>query len=277
MPFALLPAVLIMAVAFLLPMAGLAVESFRLFTPGRVGAAADAPFTLANYADLLNLPFAGLFWETLRISILSSLVGIVVAYPLAWHIVRRWPRRVRALAIGFMVMLLLLSMLVRTYAIELTFGSVSIFRPALRALGISPNSGWYIECLVGGGLLHYIIPVATLTLLGTVQNVDPRLVEAAQSLGAPAWRAHLTVTLPLSRAGLVGAFLIGLTFSVSAFVIPMVLGKGRVLFLSNSIYNRFSELADYPSGAAIAVVMLAVSLVLVLAVSRLATPRRRPA
>jgi putative spermidine/putrescine transport system permease protein len=277
MIYALVPAVLIMAVAFLLPMAGLAVESFRLFTPGRVGAAADAPFTLANYADLLNLPFAGLFWETLRISMLTSLVGIVVAYPLAWHIVRRWSRRVRTLAIGLMVMLLLLSMLVRTYAIELTFGSVSILRPALRALGISPNSGWYIECLVAGGLLHYIIPVATLTLLGTVQNVDPRLVEAAQSLGAPAWRAHLTVTLPLSRAGLVGAFLIGLTFSISAFVIPMVLGKGRVLFLSNSIFNRFSELADYPSGAAIAVVMLAVSLLLVLAVSRLAQSRRSAA
>ena len=277
MIYALVPAVLIMAVAFLLPMAGLAVESFRLFTPGRVGAAADAPFTLANYADLLNLPFAGLFWETLRISMLTSLVGIVVAYPLAWHIVRRWSRRVRTLAIGLMVMLLLLSMLVRTYAIELTFGSVSILRPALRALGISPNSGWYIECLVAGGLLHYIIPVATLTLLGTVQNVDPRLVEAAQSLGAPAWRAHLTVTLPLSRTGLVGAFLIGLTFSISAFVIPMVLGKGRVLFLSNSIFNRFSELADYPSGAAIAVVMLAVSLLLVLAVSRLAQSRRSAA
>jgi putative spermidine/putrescine transport system permease protein len=272
--FALLPALLIMAVAFLAPMAGLAVESFRLFTPGRVGAATDAPFTLANYADLLNLPFAGLFGETLRISILSALIGIIVAYPLAWHIVRRWSGRPRALAIGFMVMLLLLSMLVRTYAIELTFGSVGIVRPVLRTLGISPNSGWYIECLVAGGLLHYIIPVATLTLLGTVQNVDPRLIEAAQSLGAPAWRAHLTVTLPLSRAGLVGAFLIGLTFSISAFVIPMVLGKGRVLFLSNSIYNRFSELADYPSGAAIAMVMLAVSLMLVLAVSRLAAPAR---
>ncbi len=274
MLLALLPAAAIMAAAFLLPMAGLLVESFRMFTPGRVGAAADAPLTLANYADLLNLPFVNLFAGTLRLSIIAALVGIVVAYPLAWHIVRRWSPRLRTLATGLMVTLLLLSMLVRTYAIELTFGSVSIFRPALKALGISPNSGWYIECLVAAGLLHYIIPVATLTLLGTVQNVDPRLVEAAQSLGAPAWRAHLTVTLPLSRGGLVGAFLIGLTFSLSAFVIPMILGKGRVLFPSNSIYNRFSELADYPSGAAISVVMLAVSLLLVLAVARLGAPRR---
>jgi ABC-type spermidine/putrescine transport system permease subunit I len=77
----------------------------------------------------------------------------------------------------------------------------------------------------------------------------------------------LTITLPLSRAGLVSAFLIALTFSISAFVIPMVLGKGRVLFVSNTIYNRFSEIADYPSGAAISVVMLVVSLLVVMGVS----------
>ncbi len=90
-----------------------------------------------------------------------------------------------------------------------------------------------------------------------------------RSLGAPAWRAHLTITLPLSRAGLVAAFLIALTFSISAFVIPMVLGKGRVLFVSNTIYDRFSEIADYPSGAAISVVMLVVSLLVVMGLSSL--------
>jgi putative spermidine/putrescine transport system permease protein len=162
---------------------------------------------------------------------------------------------------------------VRTYAIELTFGSVGILRPVLLGLGISPNSGWYIECLVGAGLLHYIIPVSALTLLGTVQNVDPRLLEAAQTLGAPVWRSHLTITLPLSRTGLVSAFLIAMTFSISAFVIPMVLGKGRVLFVSNTIYNRFSEIADYPSGAAISVVMLVVSLLFVTGLSALGGKR----
>jgi ABC-type spermidine/putrescine transport system permease subunit I len=274
MPLALLPAALIFAALFLVPMAGLVVESFRFFTPGRVGAVAGAPFTLANYAELLNLSFLGLFVETFRISVLATIVGLVISYPLAWYVVRRFSPRGRVLATGFLITLILLSMLVRTYAIELTFGSVGILRPALRALGISPNSGWYIECLVGAGLLHYIIPVSTLTLLGTVQNVDPRLLDAAQTLGAPAWRSHLTITLPLSRAGLVSAFLIALTFSISAFVIPMVLGKGRVLFVSNTIYNRFSEIADYPSGAAISVVMLVVSLLVVMGISSLARQAR---
>jgi ABC-type spermidine/putrescine transport system permease subunit I len=271
---ALLPAVLIFAALFLIPMAGLVMESFRLFTPGRVGAVAGAPVSLANFAELLNLSFLGLFVATIRISALATIVGLIVSYPLAWYMVRRFSPRGRVLAIGFLITLVLLSMLVRTYAIELTFGSVGILRPALRALDISPNSGWYIQCLVGAGLLHYIIPVSTLTLLGTVQNVDPRLLDAAQTLGAPAWRSHLTITLPLSRTGLVSAFLIALTFSISAFVIPMVLGKGRVLFVSNTIYNRFSEIADYPSGAAISVVMLVVSLLIVMGISSLGRQAR---
>ena len=62
------------------------------------------------------------------------------------------------------------------------------------------------EFLVGGGLLHYIVPMATLTLLGTIQNVDPRLFDAAQALGAPGWRAHLGITLPLCMRGLLAAF-----------------------------------------------------------------------
>jgi len=273
----LLVPTLILLALFLVPMAGLVGESFKLFTPGRVGAAADAPFTGNNYRELVNPAFVGLFIETFRVSLLATFVGLLVAFPLAWFVVRRFSARWRAVMTGFLITLVLLSMLVRTYAIELTFGWVGIMRPLLRTVGISPNSGWYIECLVGAGLLHYIIPVATLTLLGTVQSIDPRLLDAAQVLGAPAWKAHLTITLPLSRVGLLGAFLIALTFSISAFVIPMILGKGRVLFLSNTIYNRFSEIADYPSGAAIAIVMLVVSLLVVSGLSAFARPRRTAA
>ena len=110
--------------------------------------------------------------------------------------------------------------------------------------------------------------MATLTLLGTVQNVDPRLLDAAQALGAPGWKAHLGITLPLCMRGLLAAFLFAFTFSISAFVIPMILGKGRVLFISNLIYNRFSEIADYPSGAAVSMVLFFVALAIVYGTSR---------
>jgi len=118
------------------------------------------------------------------------------------------------------------------------------------------------------GLLHYVVPMSALVLIGTIQNVNPRLVEAAQALGAAKWKSHLKVTIPLSARGLLSAFLISFTLSISAFVIPMILGKGRVLFISNLIYNRFSEIANYPSGAAISIVLFAVALVIVYVMSR---------
>ena len=264
----LLPAGAVFLGFFFLPLTGLLVESFRLYTPGSIGSSANAPFTLANYAELLTPAFVQFFFETLRISLLASLTGLVFAFPLAYWITRRLTPRWRAIAVGFLVTLMFLSVLVRTYALELTFGAAGPLRPLLLSLGISPNGRGYIETLVGAGLLHYIVPMATLTLLGTIQNVDPRLVDAAQALGAPGWKAHLSITLPLSMRGLLAAFLFAFTFSISAFVIPMILGKGRVLFISNLIYTRFSEIADYPSGAAISIVLFVVALTIVYALSR---------
>jgi putative spermidine/putrescine transport system permease protein len=253
---------------FFLPLAGLFVESFRLYTPGSIGTSANAPFTLANYAELLTPSFAGFFFETMRISLLASLAGLLFAFPLAYWIARRLSPRRRVIAVGFFVTLMFLSVLVRTYALELTFGAAGPLRPILLSVGISPNEHGYIEFLVGAGLLHYIVPVATLTLLATIQNVDPGLVDAAQALGAPGWKAHLSITVPLCMRGLLAAFLFAFTFSISAFVIPMILGKGRVLFISNLVYNRFSEIADYPSGAAISIVLFVAAMSVVYLMSR---------
>jgi ABC-type spermidine/putrescine transport system permease subunit I len=261
---------------FFLPLAGLFIESFRLYTPGSIGSSASAPFTLANYAELLTPAFADFFLETMRISFLASLVGLFLAFPLAYWITRRFSPRWRGIAVGFLVTLMFLSVLVRTYALELTFGAAGPLRPFLLSLGISPNGHGYIEVLVGAGLLHYVVPMATLTLLGTIQNIDPRLVDAAQALGAPGWKAHLSITLPLSLRGLLAAFLFAFTFSISAFVIPMILGKGRVLFVSNLIYTRFSEIADYPSGAAISMVLFVVALTVVYVLSRRIAKRWSP-
>ena len=269
----LAPGLLLLFAIFALPLFGLVLESLKQYVPGRVGSAVNAPLTLENYRELATPSFAGVLYETFKLSAAASLVGLLAAFPLAYCIVRRFSPRQRAACIGLLVMLVLLSMLVRTYALELAFGSVGVARPLLLALGISPTSRWYTETLVAAGLLHAIVPMCTLTLLGTIQNIDPRFCDAAQSLGAPAWKAHLGITVPLALPGLVSAFLIAMTFSISAFVIPMVLGKGRVLFLSNTIYTRFSDVANYPSGAAVSIVMLVISL-LVLSLISLVQRRR---
>ena len=263
----LAPASLIWIGGFLLPFAGLGAQSLRQFTPGRVGVVADAPFTTDNYRELLNGAFAEVLCTTFWMGALAAAISLCIAFPLAYAIVRRFSPRWRTLCIGAMITLVLSSILVKTYAIELTFGSVGVTRPLLLTLGIAPNGRATIEAVVIAGLVHAIVPVAVLTLIGAIQSIDPCLIDAAQSLGAPAWKAHLTVTLPLARAALTSSFLVSLTFAISAFVIPMVLGRGRVLFMSNIIYTRFSDIANYPSGAAISLAMLALSMLVIAAIT----------
>ena len=263
----LIPVALVVVLLLGLPLLLILDESVREFTPGQVGSAFDARLTFENYAELFAPAYAGFFFTTYLLAFVSAVLSVLIAFPIAYYVVRTAGPGMRGLIVGLLVMLLFLSALVRVYSIELTFGTVGLSRPLLTALSVNMNSRLYLEVLVVLGLLHWTIPISALTLIGTVQNVNPRLVEAATSLGASHARAHLTVTLPLSLQGLLSAFLISFTIGVSAFVIPWILGKGRVLFVSNLIYSRFSEMANYPSGAALSVVMLVVSLLVVYMIS----------
>jgi ABC-type spermidine/putrescine transport system permease subunit I len=248
-------------------------ESFREFVSGRIGSDADAPFTLANYIDLLHASYVSFFWDTFRIGFIASFLAVLLAFPIAHFVARRRSDWLRTTTIGFLITLMFLSVLVRVYAIELSFGPVGFARDIAPLFGVRSGSRFYIEFMIVLGLLHYVVPMSALVLIGTIQNVNPRLVEAAQALGAARWKSHLAITLPLSARGVLSAFLISFTLSISAFVIPMVLGRGKVTFVSNLIYNRFSELANFPSGSAVAIVMLVISLLVIYAVSRLTSSR----
>jgi ABC-type spermidine/putrescine transport system permease subunit I len=262
------PVFLVVFILLVLPLLFVIDESVREFIPGRVGAVADARFTFDNYFLIFAPAYAGFFLKTYWLGFVGALVSILIGFPLAYYLARSSDSAVRSLLLGLLIVMMFLSALVRVYSLELTFGTVGVVRPLLEPLSIDMNSRLYLEALVVAGLLHVTVPIAALTLIGTIQNVNPRLAEAAQSLGASRIQAVWSVTIPLSLQGILSAFLISFTLGVSAFVIPWILGKGRVLFVSNLIYSRFSEMANYPSGAAMSIIMLLLSLLIVYAISR---------
>jgi ABC-type spermidine/putrescine transport system permease subunit I len=252
----LLPALVVFFLLLVLPLTNVLNESFKLYVPGQIGSATDAPYTLNNYAELLVPAYVMYFLDTLRIGFIASIIALLVSYPIGYFVARQRSGRIRKLSVGFLIAMMFLSILVRVYSLELTFGPVGFMGVISRMLGLAPNNPIFTEMMVIMGLLHYIIPVCALTLTSTIQNVNPSLAAAAETLGAARWKAHLTVTVPLSLRGIMSAFLISYTLCISAFVIPMILGKGRILFVSNLIYSRFSEVANYPSGSAISAVMM---------------------
>lgn len=267
----LFPAVASMLLFLVLPMLAVFDQSFRLFEPGRIGSKEGAPLTVENYTQLFLPVYARYFIQTYLLAFCAAALATLIAFPIAYCVARRASPRVRKAAISALIGLLFLSALVRVYSIDLTFGSVGIFARIMSAAGISTNSYLYIDFVVIAGLLQYAIPTSILVLIGAIQSLNPRLAEAAQSLGASAAKTHITITLPLCIRGLVSAFLVSMTIGVSAFVVPLILGRGRVLFISNLIYSRFGEVANYPSGAAISIIMLVLSLLLIFVLSRIAT------
>jgi putative spermidine/putrescine transport system permease protein len=271
----LLPAVAVVTILLVVPLLLVGDESLRLFVPGHVGSARDAPLTLQNYAELLRAAYGRYFSDTFRLSLIASVLAVVLAYPIGYKVAREHRPHVRRVWIAFLVVMLFLSILIRVYAVSLATGPSGFGRELSDLLGLSLNSRGYAELSIVFGLLHCLIPMAAIVLLAPLQALNPRLVEAAQALGAPSWKAHATITLPLSARGVLAAFMLCLTFCISAFVIPMVLGKGRVLFVSNLIYSRFGEIGNYPGGSALSITLLALSLIVVYALDRAAGSRWR--
>src|SRR5262245_3364690 len=257
----LAPGAAALVLFLLLPIVNVALESFRPYVPGRIGGARDAPFTLANYADLIHPVYLEALARMVVFATVATVAALIMAFPLAYLMARTRRHLLRIGLLGLLVGLLFLSALVRVYSLELTFGSVGLGRFIAALMGVSPNSRPYAGFLVIIGLMHHSIPLAALIVTGTIQNINPRLAEAAQALGAPLWRAHLSITVPLSTPGLLSAFLVCYTINLSAFVVPMILGKGKVHFLSNLVYDRYGELSNFPSGSAIAMQLFTVTLI----------------
>lgn len=267
--FLLLPGVVLLLALLVLPLANTLVVSFRQYTPGAIGTAENAPLTFTNYLELLHPAYYFYFFQTFWISFVATAVALIIGFPIAYVIARLsigWTRKV---LVSFLVTVMFLGGLVRVYSVALTFGPAGFLMPLAHLFNVNPNGGMMIQLVTIIGLLHYAIPMSALVLIGTIQNINPRLAEAAEALGAPRWKAHLSVTVPLARKGLTETFLLSYTLCISAFVTPMILGQGRLLFTSNLVFSRFSEVANYPSGAAIAVIMVIVSIMLVYGVTLL--------
>jgi spermidine/putrescine transport system permease protein len=123
-------------------------------------------------------------------------------------------------------------------------------------------------------LVYVWIPFAALPISAALQRIDPELLEAAADLGAPPRHAFLAVTVPLSLPGVLAAFFMVFIPTVGEYVTPLLIGGSRGSMYGNIVQDFFTKAANWPRGAALAMVMLAVTLALVAIAARLVNVRR---
>ncbi|BCP55250.1 hypothetical protein K32_38670 [Kaistia sp. 32K] len=148
----------------------------------------------------------------------------------------------------------------RVFSLALAFGNYGVLGIFRQMFGIRGNEFAYLQFIVIAGIVHYIAPIATLTMVGYLASIDRRLSEAAQSLGASRVQAFGGIFLPLAAPGIVAVLLMSFALAASAFSVPVIIGRGLVTTITTLIYQRFSEVPNYPSGAALSITLFCISI-----------------
>ncbi len=261
----LLPALLITIGLFLFSLAPTFAFSFYTFVPP---ASMRRALGLHNYAAFTDPVYFGYILVTARISVVSTVVAMVLGYPLAYTIARTRSARTRQALLFAVITMFFVHTIVRAYAWVTVLGRTGPLSALLEAMGVGPLRLLSNEFAVTVGTIHWLLPFAIMTLIGPIQSVDPALEDASRNLGATELKTFTSVTLPLTFPGIAAASLLSLTAGFGMFVTPMILGGGLVTMLAKFIYEETLFSNNYPLGSAATVILLALATAVSVIVSR---------
>lgn len=226
---------------------------------------------LGQYARFLGDAFSlGVLGGTMRLGAEVTLATLLLGYPLAW-LHSRAPGWARGLLMLVILLPLLTSVVVRTFAWIVVLGRQGIVNSALLGMGLieTPLRLLYTEGGVVAALTQVQMPLMVLPIIAALSRTGPDLPDAARILGAGAWRVFATVTLPLSLPGVIAGCLLTFTASVTAFITQSLVGGGQMLFMPAYVLQQALALGDMPFASAVSVVFLVAVLIVVAALTAL--------
>jgi len=272
----LFPALSFLAVFFALPALGLVVFSFLTQSPQGT---AGLPLTLSHYVHFFGTPlYAHVLWTTLRISLVTTALAMVLAYPIALVMARSGGAARRVITM-IVIAPLIVSVVVRTYGWEVILGNgpTGVLNWLLLASGLirKPVALLYSETAVVIGSLHVFFPMMVLPLASALGKIDPRVEDAARTLGATGWRTFIRVTVPLSLPGLAVGCTLVFSLTAGSFVTPVILGGTAATMLGMLVDQQILVVYDWPFGATVATVLVAIVLAVNIAGTRLLDRRQK--
>ncbi|MFI4987908.1 MAG: ABC transporter permease [Alphaproteobacteria bacterium] len=268
------PAVAFAVVFFLVPLALLLGYSFLGYAGGEIIERA----TLAQYAALLGDPlYQRILLRTLLVALATTVFCILLGYPVALGIVRAG-RRWRPLLLTLVLTPLLIGGVVRSYGWILILDERGLVNRTLLAAGLITHPVPMLFNFAGvvAAMVEVLIPFFILPLMASLSRIDPALEQASLGMGASRLGTFLSVTLPLSLAGVVAGGSIVFSLALNIFVVPRIVGGPRFLVLSTLAYQQVGEVGNLPFGSAVAALMLVLTLLSVALVNRAVPKHYRP-
>jgi len=231
----------------------------------------DGQLSLEHYQKMLQYKsYARVFVTTFQVSILTTLICILIGYPLAYFLAIL-PARMA----GFFMLAVLLpfwtSLLVRTYAWLVLLQKNGILNDFAISAGLWENPIKLVHNLTGTliGMAHIMLPFLVLPLYGSMRKIERDMMHAASNLGASPIQAFWKVYFPLSLSGMVAGSLIVFVLCLGFYVTPAVLGGGRVVMVATQITAILENQYNWGAASALGVVLLVATLIILYAASRL--------
>lgn len=214
--------------------------------------------SFSNYAYLItdNL-YVYSYLFSLKIAFFSTLLCLLIGYPMAYAIARSGPS-VRTALLMLIVLPSWTSFLIRVYAWIGILKNNGLINNALMGMGLidQPLQILHTNVAVYIGIVYAYLPFMILPLYANLVKLDYSLLEAAFDLGARPWKTFVTVTLPLTRGGIIAGSLLVFIPVVGEFVIPALLGGPETLMIGKVLWQEFFNNRDWPVASAVAIVML---------------------
>jgi spermidine/putrescine transport system permease protein len=234
----------------------LIVCALSLFTRGMYGGI-EWKFTASNYQRLIESVYLGIFFQSLKLSVLTAVICLVLAYPMAWAMSAA-PGRWRGIFMAGLAVPFLMNLIIRVYAVKLFTGIDGPLQSALTFMGVpfDPFSISQNTILVFYGMVTTYLPFMVFPLYAAMEKFDFSLVEAAQDLGASQIRILFKVIIPNTRVAALSGFTLVFVPCLGEFVIPDLLGGAKSMLVGNLITEQFLKTRDWPFGAALSVMLI---------------------
>lgn len=266
------PGTIFFIVFFVVPLASLFLLS--LDKPSLGNASVQWMFDFRNFERFFG---RAIYYEAaLRsagLAALVSLIALILGYPLAFLIAKTTNVRRNTTLMILVLSAMQLDMVIRLFGLMVLMGDVGLINGFFRwsgLIGDQPLPLMYNFAGVVVGLVQFSLPFMVLSLVGVIQGINPALEEAARSLGATRSQTFWKVTIPMSMPGILAGLLLVFAISFSSYVVPTLMGGWTVVVLPIHIFQQVVELGKWQFGAAIAVVMFAISFIVMMIYQRAA-------
>ncbi|WP_202436312.1 ABC transporter permease [Vibrio eleionomae] len=258
---------MIFLIMIITPLAITIMLSFNRYDPD-LGAIAGT-FTLDNFTGIFADPW---YWEifgrTIWVSFLVTLLCAMIAIPEAM-ILNRMARGWRSIMLVVILSPLLISVVIRSFGWSLLLADNGLINRCLEFFGIPAVTMLYQQTAVIIALVHVMMPFMLIPLWTTIQKMDPEVENAALSLNASRWSTFYKVLLPQMTPGILSGSLIVFALSASSFVIPGILGGRRFKVVATLIYDQYLRELNWPTGAALALILLLANMLIIVNFNRL--------